>query len=486
MNYCFGAIFRLMHYSTKTGVQQYLLGQEILKVFDASYVPTVDDAKISKLYNCGEGLSRDGTITPARNMSLEDVKKGVATYVLPLIDQNNYRVLVLAIRQVILDDTDIREEVNIGPFTKGELRSKTDYDFLLTIASFLQYACVNTKNKAGKPFIDKITPDYLNSFKSKENSISIGQISIQSSSVLNNTVDPDSFLEAFHEVDADLSLGLKNNNQLRLFRLACDEGKYYYDALNEFLLDNIGAYVYSRENKKELENKNKASSIGVRAMRIMNQNGLTGTASVGNDLAQMLVYAMLEQGLGAPKILSKVEQVQLGSSFISRSDSIHFFAYEENGKKIYELVFGAADISLGLKEAVDRAMETVESISQDSRREKGIVNATLLNRTFDDETTAYLKSILLPSKQSVQRPNMAFGIFLGYSIDVKSDVNHFEEDAADKLEADVIDIIPHIVDKINQLGLADRSFYVFFLPFNDAVKDKIAIMEDLLSVGGGK
>ena len=131
-------------------------------------------------------------------------------------------------------------------------------------------------------------------------------------------------------------------------------------------------------------------------------------------------------------------------------------------------------------------METVESISQDSRREKGIVNATLLNRTFDDETTAYLKSILLPSKQSVQRPNMAFGIFLGYSIDVKSDVNHFEEDATDKLEADVIDIIPHIVDKINQLGLADRSFYVFFLPFNDAVKDKIAIMEDLLSVGGGK
>ena len=174
-----------MHYSTKTGVQQYLLGQELLKVFDASYVPTVDDAKISKLYNCGEGLSRDGTITPARNMSLEEVKKGFATYVLPLIDQNNYRLLLLAIRQVILDDIDIREEVSIGPFTKGELRSKTDYDFLQTIVDFLQYACINTKNKAGKAFIDKITPDYLNSFKAKESSISIAQISIQSTTVLN-------------------------------------------------------------------------------------------------------------------------------------------------------------------------------------------------------------------------------------------------------------------------------------------------------------
>ncbi len=44
-------------------------------------------------------------------------------------------------------------------------------------------------------------------------------------------------------------------------------------------------------------------------------------------------------------------------------------------KKVYELVFGAADISLRLNEAVDKAFETVKAISQDSRREKGIISA---------------------------------------------------------------------------------------------------------------
>ena len=79
---------------------------------------------------------------------------------------------------------------------------------------------------------------------------------------------------------------------------------------------------------------------------------------------------------------------------------------------------------------------------------------------------------------------MAYGLFLGYSIGVNSDVDHFEEDAASKLEQDVRDIIPYIITKINALGLKDRSFYVYFLPFNDAVKDKITIMENLLLTGG--
>lgn len=63
-------------------------------------------------------------------------------------------------------------------------------------------------------------------------------------------------------------------------------------------------------------------------------------------------------------------------------------------------------------------------------------------------------------------------------------MDHFEEDAASKLEKDVRAIIPYIIKKINALGLKDRSFYVYFLPFNDAVKDKITIMENLLSTGG--
>lgn len=230
--------------------------------------------------------------------------------------------------------------------------------------------------------------------------------------------------------------------------------------------------------------KKKAKSIGVRAIRTMNKNGKPGLSSSGNDLAQMLVYAFLEEALGAPKIMSKVELAQNNGTYTSNSDSIHFLSLEENGKKIFELVFGAADISLGLKEAVDKAMDKVQAIMANGKAEKGLINGALFNKVFDPDTADYLKSVLIPNKNLVQRPNMAYGLFLGYSIGVNSDVDHFEEDAASKLEQDVRDIIPYIITKINALGLKGRSFYVYFLPFNDAVKDKITIMENLLSTGG--
>ena len=482
--FCFGALARILHYCCKLGVKQYELGEKLLRVFNEEYGETTGETKISRLFNCAEGLSPVYTIEPARKMSIEDVKAGFCLHVLPLIDENKYALIVLAVRQIILMDGDIKDETSVGIMTKNDLKTMTTFDFIGTVAGFLQYSCICFSNKDGKSFIKQITPNYVDGFIKDNDTISITKITVIPSTKVEKTLEPDTFLQSFHEIDAELSLGLKNNNQLRLFRLECDEGEYSYDALNDFLLDNIGSYVYSREMMKDLIEKKKAKSIGLRAIRTMNKNGTPGLSSSGNDLAQMLVYAFLEEVLGAPKIMSKVELAQNNGTYTSNSDSVHFLSLEENGKKIFELVFGAADISLGLKEAVDKAMDKVQVIMTNGKSEKGLINGALFNKVFDSDTADYLKSVLIPNKNLVQRPNMAYGLFLGYSIGVKSDVDHFEEDAANKLEQDVRDIIPYIINEINALGLKDRSFYVYFLPFNDAVKDKITIMENLLSTGG--
>lgn len=482
--FCFGALARILLYCSKLGVKQYELGESLLKVFDAAYGETVDDTKVSKLFNCAEGLSRDYTVAPAENMPIEEVKVGFCLHVLPLLDENKYPLIILAAKQIILMDGDIKDGTSIGIMTKGELKTKTSFDFIGTVAGFLKYSCYCFKNRAGKEFIDQVTPNFVEEFKKNADTITIEKIVVIPTDKIDKTVEPDTFLQSFHEIDADLSLGLKNNNQLRLFRLECDEGEYSYDALNDFLLDNIGAYVYSRENMKDLIERKKAKSIGILAIRTMNKNGKPGLSSSGNDLAQMLIYAFLEEVLGAPKIMSKVELAQNNGFYISNSDSIHFLTLEDNGKKIFELVFGAADISLGLNEAIDKAMVKVNAIASNKKAEKGLINGALFNKAFDSDTANYLKSVLIPNKNLVQRPNMAYGLFLGYSIEVNSDVDHFEEDAAAKLEKDVRDSIPYIVQKINTLGLSDSSFYVYFLPFNNAVKDKISIMENLLTTGG--
>lgn len=482
--FCFGALARILLYCCKLGVKQHELGEEILKVFNEAYGETSGATKISRLFNCVEGLSPDYTITPAREMMIEDVKSGFSSHVLPLIDENKYALIILATKQIILKDNDIKDETSVGILTKKELKTKTSFDFAGTVAGFLQYSCIVPSNRDGKLFIDQVTPDYVDGFAKYIDTISISKITVITSAKVEKTIEPDTFLQSFHEIDAELSLGLKNNNQLRLFRLECDEGEYSYDALNDFLLDNIGAYVYSRESMKDLIEKKKAKSIGIRAIRTMNKNGKPGLSASGNDLAQMLVYAFLEEVLGAPKIMSKVELAQNNSAYTSNSDSIHFLTLEDNGKKIFELVFGAADISLGINEAIDKAMDKVQAIMNNKKAEKGLINGALFNKAFDSDTADYLKSVLVPNKNLVQRPNMAYGLFLGYSIGVNSDVDHFEEDAATKLEKDVKNCIPYIVQKINALGLSGSSFYVYFLPFNNAVKDKITIMENLLSTGG--
>ena len=481
--YCFGAYFRILYYCSKPEYSQLDLCSGLMKIFHKEYGISVDDTKSSKLFNCAEGLSRN-VIGQVKTITVTEVKSHFIQYVASLLDENKFKRCLLAIRQIILEDDDIKDKTAIGSATKEELKTKANYDFFEFCAETLLYSCSYVKNKDGKPYIHLITEDYVNSFEKYENTISLDSVVISPSGYVVNTIEPNTFLEAFHEIDADLSLVLKNNNQLRLFRLSCDEGEYSYNALNEFLIENIGAYVYSREKNEELTNKKKTKSIAYQAIKVMRTNGKSGSRDAGNDLAQILVYAFLEEALGAPKIMSKVELVLENGAYKNKCDSIHFLTLEQNGKKVYELVFGAADISLEIKEAVDKAMALVKAIAQDKRREKGIISGDFLNRSFDPDATAFLKSVLLPNKNNVQTPNMAFGLFLGYSIGISSDVDSFEQNAAAKLESDVMSIIPYIVDKINDLNLKDRSFYIYFLPFNDAVRDKLAIMNDLLLVGG--
>ena len=40
--------------------------------------------------------------------------------------------------------------------------------------------------------------------------------------------------------------------------------------------------------------------------------------------------------------------------------------------------------------------------------------------------------------------------------------------------------IPYIVNKINESGLQDSSFYIYLLPLDDASKDKHTIMQSLI------
>lgn len=114
-----------------------------------------------------------------------------------------------------------------------------------------------------------------------------------------------------------------------------------------------------------------------------------------------------------------------------------------------------------------------------------MVESTLFNNTYNAETTERLKQIIIPSKQRNAAPDMAFGIFIGYTIGISEDDNDaFRTLAVEKMKADIRKAIPYIEQNATDLNLTMHSYYFYFLPFNDAENDKKQIMDGLLGGAG--
>ena len=287
----------------------------------------------------------------------------------------------------------------------------------------------------------------------------------------------------FHEVRHSEDLGLKNPCQLRLFYLDITNTKFSYTSLKDFLIDCVGYYVFDRAEIKKLEDEGHIHSIGWRAIRKMLQNGAVDQQGTGNELSVILLYAFLEDVLGAPKLFSKIE---LSAIDKIHSDGVHLLPMPDDDD-YYQMVFGTSNIVGDLGDAVDKAFTALSKIVNEEENEARLVSTSFLKQRFDDKKTEdYFMSILQPSEERVSRPETAFGIFLGYSIDLqkgKYTNREYPGIVAQKIEMDIRSVVDDIKQKINELGMNSYSFYIYVLPMDEAETDKKAIMQDLL-IGG--
>lgn len=83
--------------------------------------------------------------------------------------------------------------------------------------------------------------------------------------------------------------------------------------------------MLSRTEMQALRDKYKEQAACLRAIRAMNQHGIPSQKGTGNALGEVMVYALLEDVLGAPKILIKAEIV--GGTAGSRTDGVHLLKY---------------------------------------------------------------------------------------------------------------------------------------------------------------
>ena len=88
-------------------------------------------------------------------------------------------------------------------------------------------------------------------------------------------------------------------------------------------------------------------------------------------------------------------------------------------------------------------------------------------------------------KKQVNRDS-AFGVFVGYSLGLdksKYTAQEYRDMIEKKMDADILYYAPQIRDRINKMGLQNRSFYIYVLPLDDAEEDKKSIMKKIMREG---
>ena len=297
---------------------------------------------------------------------------------------------------------------------------------------------------------------------------------------LGNSSNAKGFDNVFSEIISTEKLSLKNNNCLRLFHLDISNNEFSYAGLHGLLKKNIGRYVFSRAKIEKFIEEECIEAIGLDAVELLRSASNSNDNGAGGELGEILLYLFLEIKLGAPKLLSKMELKTSSNQYVFGSDGIHLLRLED---KVFQLVLGESKIKGCLEDAVDNALESVKKVSREPDNELRLVDNRILSEVFDEKAADFIKSLIVPSKRdSSMSVDKAFGIFLGYTLDIDSAQytnQEYREVVKQKLKEDVDSVAKYIMDKINKSGLIGYSFYFFVVPFNDAAKDRANIIKKL-------
>ena len=306
---------------------------------------------------------------------------------------------------------------------------------------------------------------------------------------LKTTVNDRDFDQIFAEVkNHGEILDVRGNSELRLFYLrGVSDYHFPIDNLRKFLSKNIGAYVFSRSRINQFELDRDLYSVGLEAMDIMRKNGVADQRGTGNELGEIMAFIFLESVLRAPKIYSKVELSKVGGGG-SSSDSIHVKLLDISESSIsYEMVFAASGIIGTFTEAVDAVFSHIADVKEHSQDEINLVNESIFNLPKDDPVVEEMRPLIKPAPGKTINRDTAYGIFLGYTLGLRTDnrsPSEYRNLVERKMIADIKQYAPYIREKIVNLGLTGRSFYMYIFPLDDAVTDKHMVMKKVMREEG--
>jgi hypothetical protein len=304
--------------------------------------------------------------------------------------------------------------------------------------------------------------------------------------LLKKTLLDAGFDDIFKEVMHTHTLPTVNDSVIRMFHLQFADNQFSLGDMHGFLRKNLGRYVFSRAKIDQLVRDEHGDEILTNAIERL-KAALSDADDLGDEFGEIVLYAILEKVLEAPKLFSKIDFIDSGSG-LSATDSgaVHLLSPNDtSGKPSYQMVWGKSHVMDDIKDAIDAAFDRINIVKAGiTKQMRVVVDQMLLSRHYDRETAEALSDIIINRNKGTVTTNNSFSVFLGYTIGLKPDrytPEEFERQLMARMDEDIKEHAGYIVHKIKDHNLGMHSFYIYVIPLNDAVADKRNVMDALLA-----
>lgn len=276
-----------------------------------------------------------------------------------------------------------------------------------------------------------------------------------------------------------------NYNKLELFTCPINANQFDYSRMVDTLLESVADFSISRKTKdKYLGRPMTLSSKAREKFKDYKKNK--------GELGEFLLFCFLEGHLKAPKILSKLELKTSTSMYVNGSDGIHFLKLPNNN---YQLIFGESklykNLTSGLRDAFKSLSEFVKEENDGGRKksginyEKSLISSNLFKESWTEDEEEFLVKLIYPTKDAGFDVDDAFGVFVGFEIDIDDDLKGlpndlFREEIAKNIDTIVSKSLINIENHIKEFDLLGYNFHLYLMPFTNIDDSRKKILESLL------
>ncbi|GKV99442.1 hypothetical protein PEC301653_24880 [Pectobacterium carotovorum subsp. carotovorum] len=268
---------------------------------------------------------------------------------------------------------------------------------------------------------------------------------------------------------------------LNIHVLNIESNEFIYCKLVEELRDIIITYVHS--NRRLEEFKESYPSYSHKPFFEAIQKFRNYTSNEG-ELGELLLYAFLEAGLNAPKLLSKMQLKTDSNDYIKGSDGVHLLELDDG----YQLIFGESKIYADLLEGAREAFDSILDFKSNGMAfERGLIDTHVINEMVSEECYEKIKKILLPSGDDGPDLDLSFGIFLGFELKIDSSQlsmknKEFREWVNDSVKQHATRVVNTIQRKIINHKLYGHEFHIYIVPFTDIDVTRKKLIHEMLTI----